>query len=238
MRGWQEDMLTALEDESLDEHGIFQCMERAAVAIGFEYCAYGLRVPIPVTKPQIVMVNNYPEAWQRRYAEAGYVQRDPTVLHGRRSQAPIVWNDALFAGAEDLWDEARAHGVRFGWAQSSLDGHGIGGMLTLARSHDDILPDELSANEVKMRWLVNMAHMALSRRMAPKFTGRPDNPLTPREVEVLQWTADGKTAGEISDILHVSEHTVAFHMGNAMRKLDSTNKTAAVVKAAVLGLLN
>jgi DNA-binding CsgD family transcriptional regulator len=238
MRGWQEDMLTALEDESLDEQSIFGRMERAAIAVGFEYCAYGLRVPIPVTKPQIVMLNNYPDAWRRRYQEAGYVQRDPTVLHGRRSQAPIVWSDALFAGTEDLWTEARAHGLRVGWAQSSLDGHGIGGMLTLARSRDDILPGELVANEVKMRWLVNMAHLALSRRMAPKVTGRPDSPLTPREVEILQWTADGKTAGEISDILHVSEHTVAFHMGNAMRKLDSSNKTAAVVKAAVLGLLN
>jgi DNA-binding CsgD family transcriptional regulator len=238
MRGWQEDMLTALEDETLDEHGIFGCMERATVAIGFEYCAYGLRVPIPVTKPQIMMLNNYPDAWRRRYQQAGYVQRDPTVLHGRRSQAPIVWSDEVFAGAEDLWTEAREHGLRVGWAQSSLDGHGIGGMLTLARSHDDILPGELVANELKMRWLVNMAHLALSRRMAPRATGRPDNPLTPREVEILQWTADGKTAGEISDILHVSEHTVAFHMGNAMRKLDSTNKTAAVVKAAVLGLLS
>jgi LuxR family transcriptional regulator len=238
MRIWQDDMLTALEDDTLDEQGIFERMESAAEAIGFEYCAYGLRVPIPVTKPQIVMLNNYPDAWRRRYHEAGYVLRDPTVLHGRRSQTPVVWSDALFAGTPDLWSEARSHGLRVGWAQSSLDGHGIGGMLTLARSHDDILPGELSANEVKMRWLVNMAHMALSRRMAAKVTGRPDSPLTPREVEILQWTADGKTAGEISDILRLSEHTVAFHMGNAMRKLDSANKTAAVVKAAVLGLLN
>jgi LuxR family transcriptional regulator len=238
MRDWQEDMLTALEDPALDEEGIFERMERAAEAVGFDYCAYGLRVPIPVTKPQIVMLNNYPDPWRRRYHEAGYLQRDPTVLHGRRSQTPIIWCDEVFAGAEDLWDEARAHGLRVGWAQSSLDGHGVGGMLTLARTHEDLLPGELSANEVKMRWLVNMAHLALSRRLAPKMTGRPDHPLTPREVEVLQWTADGKTAGEISDILRLSEHTVSFHMGNAMRKLDSTNKTAAVVKAAMLGLLN
>jgi len=237
MHTWQEDMLTALEDERLDEPTIFERVEHAAEAIGFEYCAYGLRVPIPVTKPQIAMHNNYPAEWQNRYRDAGYVAVDPTVAHGRRTQAPIVWNDAVFESTPALWDEARAFGVRFGWAQSSLDGHGVGGMLTLARSHDDILPLELSAKEIKMRWLVNMAHLALSRRMLPRLAGRPGTPLTPREVEVLQWTADGKTASEISDILDLSEHTVTFHVGNACRKLDCTNKTAAVVKAAVLGLL-
>jgi LuxR family transcriptional regulator len=107
-------------------------------------------------------------------------------------------------------------------------------MLTLARCADPILPSELEANEFKMRWLTNMAHVALSRLLFPELAGRPSSPLTPREVEILQWTADGKTAGEISEILQLSDHTVTFHMGNAMRKQLLT-KTAAVVKAAVLG---
>ena len=110
-------------------------------------------------------------------------------------------------------------------------------MLVLARCADRILPSELEANEVKMRWLTNMAHVALSPRLFPELAGRPTSPLTPREVEILQWTADGKTAGEIGDILSLSDHTVTFHMGNAMRKLGSSTKTAAVVKAAMLGLL-
>jgi LuxR family quorum-sensing system transcriptional regulator SolR len=122
-------------------------------------------------------------------------------------------------------------------AQSSLDGHGVGRMLTLARSSGGILPNELCANEVKMRWLTNMAHIALFRRLVSELGDGPTSALTPREVEVLQWTADGKTAGEISDILSVSEHTVTFHVGNAMRKLGASNKTAAFVKATVLGLL-
>lgn len=237
MRAWQEDMLVALEDDALDAHGIFDRTKTAAQALGFEFCAYGIRVPVPVTKPQVFMLNNYPEPWQRRYQEAGYVLKDPTVQHGRQSQTPIVWSESLFDSVPALWAEARSYGLRVGWAQSSLDGHGVGGMLTLARSHDDILPSELGANEVKMRWLVNMVHIALSRRLVPQLAGQPSSPLTPREVEVLQWTADGKTVGEISEILNLSEHTVTFHVGNAIRKLSTSNKTAAVVKASVLGLL-
>jgi LuxR family transcriptional regulator len=85
--------------------------------------------------------------------------------------------------------------------------------------------------------LAHTAHVALSRRVVPGLAGGPSTDLTPREVEVLRWTADGKTAGEIGDILNVSEHTVTFHLSNAMRKLSTTSKTAAAVKAALLGLL-
>ena len=49
MRAWQEDMLTAIEDDSLDHHGIFVRMEVAVHELGFEYCTYGIRVPFPAS---------------------------------------------------------------------------------------------------------------------------------------------------------------------------------------------
>jgi len=237
MQSWQEDMLTAIEAPRLDDSEIFTRLETASRALGFPYCAYGLRVPLPVTRPQTIILSNYPSAWQERYHEKNYVAVDPSVLHGRRTQTPVLWSDELFANTSQLWDEARAHGLRHGWAQSSLDGHGIGGMVTLARSDEPITSCELAHSEVRMRWLVNISHLALSRRLSARFI-QPRAALTPREVEVLQWTADGKTAPEIGDILDLSSATVVFHVGNAMRKLDSTSRTAAAVKAAMLGLLN
>jgi len=61
--------------------------------------------------------------------------------------------------------------------------------------------------------------------------------LTARERESLQWSAAGKTYVEIGKIMHVDERTVKFHLVNAMRKLNATNKTEAAVKATILGLL-
>jgi LuxR family transcriptional regulator len=61
--------------------------------------------------------------------------------------------------------------------------------------------------------------------------------LSDRETEVLRWTADGKSAQEIADILNVTKHTVEFHIKNAVNKLQAVNMTSAVVKALVLGLL-
>jgi len=53
----------------------------------------------------------------------------------------------------------------------------------------------------------------------------------------LRWTAEGKTAYEISHILNVSERTVNFHVNNVVDKLGASNKTQAAVKAAILGML-
>lgn len=64
-----------------------------------------------------------------------------------------------------------------------------------------------------------------------------DAKLTPREVEVLRWTADGKSAADIAGILSLATDTINFHVKNAVRKLDTPNKTAAVAKAALLGFL-
>jgi len=60
--------------------------------------------------------------------------------------------------------------------------------------------------------------------------------LTLREVEVLKWSAEGKTAAEVAIILDLKKRTVNFHIGNAMRKIGVRNKISAVVHAALQGL--
>jgi LuxR family transcriptional regulator len=237
MKTWQEDLLSEAESARC-EHSLFEKISRAAVSLNFEHCAYGMRLPLPLSNPRSILLNNYPAAWRARYEQANYLAADPTVVHGRRSQAPLVWTDAVFQSAKRMWAEARSQGLRIGWAQSSRDTNGVAGMLTLSRSAEPLGARELECQEVRMRWLVNVSHQALSRLLAPKL-GWGDKPsLTSREVEVLKWTADGKTAGEISDLLAVSEHTVNFHVKNAVFKLKAANKTAAVVRAAMLGLLS
>jgi DNA-binding CsgD family transcriptional regulator len=61
--------------------------------------------------------------------------------------------------------------------------------------------------------------------------------LTPRELECLKWTMEGKTAWEVGGILGISERTAVLHLSNAMRKLDTHNKHQAVLKALRLGLI-
>jgi two-component system nitrate/nitrite response regulator NarL len=62
-------------------------------------------------------------------------------------------------------------------------------------------------------------------------------PLTPREVEVLQLLAQGLSNREIGSILGISEHTAKFHVTAILGKLGAQGRTDAVVRAARLGLL-
>lgn len=62
-------------------------------------------------------------------------------------------------------------------------------------------------------------------------------PLTPREVEVLQLVAEGLPNKAIADRLQISEHTVKFHINALMGKLGAQSRTEAVVRATRLGLL-
>lgn len=237
MKSWQEELLSIVDD-ALDEEEVFRRVTASALALGFEYCAYGLRVPLPLSNPRIIIRSNYPRAWHERYAQAGYVNVDPTVKHGRRSPNLLAWSDKIFATAPQLWDEAQSFGLRFGLAQSSLDALGVGGMLTLARSSEALTPRELQCKAQHIRWLVAIAHQSLSRPLSDKLAINRAPALTAREIEILRWTADGKSAQDIADILLVSKNTVDFHVKNAVMKLRAANKTAAVVRAAFLGLLN
>lgn len=237
MHSFAENLLVAL-DRATDEAVVFQALLSAARDLGFDHCAYGLRLAIPVSNPKVITLNNYAESWQRRYAEAGYLQVDPSVRLGHLSQQPLVWTDEMFADTPEFWEEARGAGLSVGWAQSSLDGFGVGGMLTLSRGGEPFSALELREKETKMRWLVQSAHLSLSRLMQARYVPPQDEALTAREVEVLKWTADGKTAADIGDILSISIPTVNFHIKNAVQKLKVANKTAAVVQALMRGLLH
>ncbi len=59
-----------------------------------------------------------------------------------------------------------------------------------------------------------------------------------REIEVVEWTAEGKTSSEIAIILGLSEYTVNEYIGSAMRKLDALNRIHLVTKAIRVGIIS
>lgn len=61
--------------------------------------------------------------------------------------------------------------------------------------------------------------------------------LTAREKEVVQLLAEGATNKEIAGALHISEHTVHFHVKNILAKLHLRNRAQAVAYAIRTGLV-
>jgi LuxR family maltose regulon positive regulatory protein len=60
--------------------------------------------------------------------------------------------------------------------------------------------------------------------------------LTPREIEVLTWLAEGMSYAEIAKKLMISKNTVKTHLKRVFSKLEVTNRLQAVNKAKSLGL--
>lgn len=212
-------------------------LAEAARSLGFDYFAYGRKPALPLANPPASIISNYPSAWQQRYAEAEYVKNDPTIAASRRSMRPLVWSDEVFAGAKQLWSEARDAGLQVGCAQFITDGFGNRGMLTLARSHEPLTERELQAKSTQIHWLSVLVHEHFPRIYPQEQQAFEIPSLTEREIEILRWSADGKTVAEIAAMLPISSHTVNFHMKNAMEKLAAPNKSAAILRAAMLGLL-
>ncbi len=62
-------------------------------------------------------------------------------------------------------------------------------------------------------------------------------PLTAREVEVLQMVAQGLANKQVALALSISEHTVKFHLSSLYAKLDVTSRTEAIRAGMQRGLI-
>lgn len=62
-------------------------------------------------------------------------------------------------------------------------------------------------------------------------------PLTAREMEVIQWMALGLANKQIALKLGISEHTVKFHLSALYAKLNCSSRTEAVRRGVELGLI-
>jgi LuxR family transcriptional regulator len=105
----------------------------------------------------------------------------------------------------------------------------------LERAKNLLSSEHFSVDETLIRAWASGKDIVHAKGAAQSSTSHPR--LTAREIEVLRWTAHGKTVDEISVLLAISVNTVNFHIKNAVAKLHAANKTAAAVRAAMLGLL-
>lgn len=81
------------------------------------------------------------------------------------------------------------------------------------------------------------AHLRAARLSAPSAPAAPPpaalarlSGLTPREIDVIEWVAKGKTNRDIAEILGMSPRTVNKHLEHIYAKLGVETRTAAVAQ--------
>lgn len=211
---------------------------------GFDNFIYGARVPTSFVEPYIFIISGYPDEWRERYKEQGYLAVDPTVNHCCTETTPIVWEDLAPLTESDprvrqFMQEAADFRLASGVSFPVHTARGEFAMLSLSSSEQASQSRERIKRSLPYAQLFSCFVHERVRQIIDVREIHPDNHgLTERERECLLWSAEGKTSWETSQILGVSERTVIFHLQNAMKKLNVTNRQQAIARVISMGIIS
>jgi DNA-binding CsgD family transcriptional regulator len=235
----QGDYLSVLEAKDQDQFR--SVIIRFAQQLGFETVSAMVAIDRPDTASEFVAVHNTPLAFEQNYENLNIGRRDPVMQHCKRQSVPIIWGQRTYVdrGVADIWEHQAQYGYRNGIAMALHLPEGRHFLLGVDRAQD--LPadrPELTRMVADLQLFAVHAQDAAMRVLVSQAL-QPERPaLTPRELDVLRWTMDGKTAWETGSLLSIAERTVVQHLQNAMKKLGCNSKHQAVLKALRLGLIH
>ena len=78
---------------------------------------------------------------------------------------------------------------------------------------------------------------ALQKHLTERLLEPPEEPLTPREREIVRHVALGLRNAEVAEKLSISEVTVKTHLNNIFQKLGVRGRTALALYAIRLGII-
>jgi DNA-binding NarL/FixJ family response regulator len=116
----------------------------------------------------------------------------------------------------------------------------VWGALSLNATEDEILAGVRALAEGLIVGAPRLMSALLRRegKIKPGEDNMPVEPLTARELETLQLTAEGLANKQIALALGVSEHTVKFHLSSLYAKLNASGRTEAAKIGLRLGLIS
>jgi DNA-binding NarL/FixJ family response regulator len=109
--------------------------------------------------------------------------------------------------------------------------------FVLKRAADTDLIDAVRAAMRGDSFVAPANQSELLKEWADGGFGRPQEELTPRELEVVKLIAEAHTNRQIADVLHVSEKTVESHRANLLQKLGMRDRVELVRYAIRRGLV-
>lgn len=230
-----EDTFEEIKNADTVETGIFAFRSR----YGLANVTYHLAQTVQGKVDAPYVRTTYPEAWVARYLLRDYVKVDPVVKEGFARQLPFDWSEVeVTPAAYELMTDAFKHGVGpAGYSIPVTDKAGRRALVSLNGAEaGEGWNDLVASNREHWAELAQLLH----RKAVLEILGKDDSTpsLSPRELECLYWTGQGKEAKEIAAILQISEFTTRDYLKSARHKLQCSNITKAVTTAIRLRLIN
>jgi len=201
-----------------------------------------LTSPYLPKQPETVIdiAHKTPSGWREHYREHGLHRYDAMLAKALTSRGPFTRGEALkeygSPEAERVAEEAKEFGIQNSLGMTLWLGQETLVGISLYFPFADIHLDDTT----KMM-LQTASYVFCSRYheliATPGIIENQPPKLTPRELDVLQWIALGKTKHEIAEHLQVSTSCIKRHCENIYLKLDVNNMASAVARAMSYGLI-
>ncbi|MFB2552928.1 helix-turn-helix transcriptional regulator [Ensifer soli] len=214
---------------------------------------YGFDHHVVVRQPKpnedvrrLLLSERAPREWLDLYIAKKYIAIDPTMRYLGHAQRGFRWREALAAFRSDphrrrmerMMAEARRHGLLDGYIFPVHGRRGLLGAVSVGGRPVDLSPVEITLFDAiaeKLFWKLLEWSDPVVR---DELVSRVEVQLTRREMEALNYLAEGKTSNEISKILEISNHTVDWYMNGIQEKLKARNRHHTVALAFRLGLIS
>jgi LuxR family transcriptional regulator, quorum-sensing system regulator CviR len=178
---------------------------------------------------------NFSEEFAEQYAKEGYYEKSSVFKAVLKDDQPChwksYWSRTMDQNGIISMKLAHSYGYLDGWISANSYQHDPG-VAFLVFAGQKVDSDQRTAAILKYI----TPHFAESimdtfRSSIRRLKQYEQFKLTPRQLEVLNWIKEGKSAWDISIILNRSESAVIWHANNIMRKLCAQNRTHAVAIA-------
>ncbi|WP_060508704.1 autoinducer binding domain-containing protein [Pseudomonas sp. NBRC 111124] len=234
MLQWNHEHLHQLINESTPQK-VFDLAVHLAQDLDMAFLGLKLRIQLAAQSPRLYLYSNYPEAWIERYQRDEFYKQDAAATRSHSSTMPILWTDELYKEVPEFREQACAHGLRHGWTQSLHDLQHNESQVSVCRPSNTVDITELYDKAGKVQWLCHTLHAIVSEHHLALLS-KPMK-MSDREIEVLKWSAAGKTAADVACILSLSQSTVNFHIRSVITKTNAANKAGAIAIAMMRGLI-
>ena len=223
-------------DEAATRDDVLDVLAEFYRARGFR--SFCFVIPM-VTKPDQFRLyeRGMPPEWMRRYLERDFDLIDPvSTAATTRNEVGTLGELLKQLTVNDVGrlfvEEATRMGVTDGLAIPTSGLRHARGFFGM----DNVAAEDLAkVDRSLMRAVAQHAHLRIDR--IEEEHGAGIDGLSPREAEILNWVAAGKSNPETAMILGISEATVGTHLKRLFTKLGVHDRVSAVLAGFKLGML-
>lgn len=228
-----EELITAIYSAQ-DPAALKAAVAKAFQSFGFDNFTMGVNARDKHEVTLSPLVTSFPDHFQRKYEEFNLPAWDPVLARNVASPKPFYWHTAwAYRGVNEkrIIDLMHSMPATCGVA---IRLPSVPGRISTAcvATIGDANPGEDTIYGVSIVARIAMMRAeCLGLCTTPAHARVVDADLSPRQIEVLSWAAQGKSNSDIAIITGQSKRSVDYHISEILRKLKVATRAQAIALA-------